>query len=212
MLLISLYWGYHQSFVILNRIRVPQLDNLAVLLTEFGNGFYVSIFALVLACGSSKYWKVAFEIIVCVLVTALIVQICKQVLFSDWYRPAKLLRQQSIYILLNPVPEHNSFPSGHSVTVMSASTVLSRIKKNFIFQFSLAILACLVAYTRIYVGAHFPADVAVGSLLGIVVSTFVIYLLRNFDIHLLEKIKHFKYLLYLITLTCIIIAVIQNWD
>ena len=35
------------------------------------------------------------------------------------------------------------------------------------------IVAALVAYSRVYVGVHFPADVAAGALLGLLVGAVV---------------------------------------
>ncbi|MCS7077766.1 MAG: phosphatase PAP2 family protein [Bacteroidia bacterium] len=212
LLIATFVWGYQESFLILNALRIPILDDYAPFFTEFGNGFYVSIFALLLACAYDKYWKVSLEIILCVLVTALIVHFCKQVLFSDWHRPAKLLRDKSIHVLLSPVPEHNSFPSGHSITIMSACTVLSTVSRNFLYQFFLGVAACLIAYTRIYVGAHFPADVAVGSFMGLIISMIVLYFLRNFDTQKIEKNTYVRYGLYIVTVICLLVALLSQID
>jgi membrane-associated phospholipid phosphatase len=205
----TFYWGYKESFIILNAIRFPALDKVSLWLTELGNGFYLIILALLLACIDKKHWKTALSIIICVIITAVIVQICKQLLFPHWHRPAKLLQDKPIYILLNPAPHHNSFPSGHSISVMSTATVLSFVIRKQIFEILLAVLACAIAYTRIYTGAHFPADVAIGSLLGIIISIGVMYYARNIS---LSAIQHKPYaipVLYGITLLCIIIAILQ---
>ncbi len=206
----TFYWGYKESFIVLNAVRFPALDKVSLWLTEFGNGFYLTIFALVVACNDKKHWKTALSIIVCVIITAVIVQICKQLLFPHWHRPAKLLQDKNIYILLNPVPHHNSFPSGHSISVMSAATILSFTFKRYLFQMSFAVLACLVAYTRIYVGAHFPADVATGSLLGLITSSGIQYHIHKINLSRIQQKPYSAYILYGITCICISIAVWQN--
>jgi len=210
LLIATLYWGYKQSFIQLNAIRFPFFDNFSLWLTEFGNGFYLTIFALLLACIDKRYWKTALIMICCIIITAVIVQICKQLLFPNWHRPAKLLHDKPIYILLNPVPHHNSFPSGHSISVMSTAMVLSYVFQKYIFQILLAVFACTVAYTRIYVGAHFPADVAAGSLLGLATSSGVVYMFRNISLSGLQEKRYSKFILYGITFLCLGIALLQS--
>ncbi len=57
-----------------------------------------------------------------------------------------------------------SFPSGHSQTVFAVATALVvLLGLRFVPAFGVALL---VGYSRIYVGAHFPADVLGGALVG----------------------------------------------
>lgn len=68
-----------------------------------------------------------------------------------------------------------SFPSGHANTVFCAASVLAFFfGRWFWFAF---LPAFLVAYGRVYMGVHFPLDVAFGGLLGVfvVALAFVAY-------------------------------------
>lgn len=57
-----------------------------------------------------------------------------------------------------------SFPSGHS---MLAFFVMTYVALNNRSQRAVALtLAFLIAYSRVYVGVHFPSDCVAGSLLG----------------------------------------------
>ena len=66
-------------------------------------------------------------------------------------------------------PHDASFPSGHAATSFAAATMLS-------FAFPrltplLVLLASVVAFSRVYVGVHYPLDVLGGAALGALVAT-----------------------------------------
>jgi len=61
-----------------------------------------------------------------------------------------------------------SFPSGHTLIAFSFAYVLSQLRpqKKMIYY----LLAVLIAFSRIYLGKHYPSDVLAGALLGILVG------------------------------------------
>ena len=61
-----------------------------------------------------------------------------------------------------------SFPSGHATTIFAAATILSFSYKRFAPLFYL--FAFAVAYSRIYLGLHWPSDLIVGGAIGYSVS------------------------------------------
>ena len=61
-----------------------------------------------------------------------------------------------------------SFPSGHSQQVFSGMFILSRYYKKY--QVLFYALAILVSLSRIFLGLHYPLDVLIGSVNGIIVG------------------------------------------
>lgn len=66
-----------------------------------------------------------------------------------------------------------SLPSGHAATSFAAAVVLSRFAPRWATPL-LFVLAALIAWSRVYVGVHYPTDVLLGALLGAAVGLLVL--------------------------------------
>ena len=69
-----------------------------------------------------------------------------------------------------------SFPSDHAVMAGSVTAGLFLVSRRL--GLVSLVLALLMAFTRVYVGAHYPGDVVAGVLLGAVISLVGFLLLR----------------------------------
>jgi undecaprenyl-diphosphatase len=70
-----------------------------------------------------------------------------------------------------------SFPSGHAATSAAGAIVIAYLIGAR--AWSLGILAAAVAFSRVYIGVHYPLDVVAGAALGAAVALVAIVLLRR---------------------------------
>ena len=73
-------------------------------------------------------------------------------------------------IPLIPRPVDSSFPSGHTCASFAAAFIYFRMLPRS-YGISALILAALIAFSRLYLGVHYPTDVLVGFLVAALVST-----------------------------------------
>lgn len=91
------------------------------------------------------------------------------------------------FTLLIPRPADYGFPSGHTGAAFAAVSALFFSKSRRCIWIPAGILAILVAFSRLYLYVHYPSDVLVGALLGIMLGWF-----GSFTVKLLERKYHAK--------------------
>lgn len=63
-----------------------------------------------------------------------------------------------------------SFPSGHTQTAVGTFSAIAITMKNRIIRIVCIVLAVLVAFSRMYLGVHTPADVLVGAGMALIMA------------------------------------------
>lgn len=78
------------------------------------------------------------------------------------------------------------FVSAHTLNAFSLATYLTGVVKSRIkwLPYILFLWAILVSYSRIYLGVHYPLDVIVPALLGILIGAFFVWFFRS--LHLVK--------------------------
>ncbi len=70
----------------------------------------------------------------------------------------------------------NGSVSGHAATIVAIALLSSLVVRRRWFSVMMAAVAILVCYSRIYLACHFPQDLLLGALLGVVAATIGFWL------------------------------------
>ena len=79
-------------------------------------------------------------------------------------------RQRPVGHTLVTEPTSSSFPSGHAATSFACAATLAPFVSRT-GAVVLYVLAAGIAYSRVYVGVHYPLDVLAGAAIGLLVAT-----------------------------------------
>jgi len=117
----------------------------------------------VVLCGINRRWGVLLMTLIAIALADWSATALKALV--DRPRPAV---RYPVPKTLVPLPRDASFPSGHAATSFAAATMLAFAFPAF--APALLVLAAAVAFSRVYVGVHYPLDVIGGAALGVLVS------------------------------------------
>jgi len=90
------------------------------------------------------------------------------------------VRPNDVYASPKPLvhaPHDGSFPSGHATISFACATVLAFYAPRAAPAFFL--LAAAIAWSRVYVGVHYPLDVLGGAVLGVAIALALRFLARR---------------------------------
>lgn len=79
------------------------------------------------------------------------------------HRPRPFVSVHDVHVLISR-PSSGSLPSAHATTAFAGAVLLSWFWPRWRLAF--AVLALAIAFSRVYVGVHYPTDVLAGAALG----------------------------------------------
>lgn len=177
-------------FAIVNVHHTSALDVFMYYTTWVGQGVIITIVLLVLlGIASLRNWWYFIMSVMCNVVPALA---CQQIKFI-FHAPRPLnYFHKATWIHFNndwPILLDNSFPSGHTTGAFSFFYFLTLLLPDKYKKWGAVffVAALLVGYSRMYLAAHFFADVYVGSIIGTVLPLVIIYLMRPFQRYFFKK-------------------------
>lgn len=153
-------------YFINNTLSNPLFDKIFPYLTEVKHWYLVYIiFWLLLVIKGGRIGRIA-AVISLLLITASD-QISSSLL-KNWIariRPCNELPEVNILVFCSSA---FSMPSSHAVNNFAVAVFFSKIFPKY--KIPLYTIAVLMAFSRPYVGVHYPSDVIVGALIGIIIG------------------------------------------
>lgn len=165
-----------QIFLVINHLpHGVLLDNFFLLLSGIGNFGIVwfVIGALVLWEEEVRDKKGLVALIISALTSIVTVDLLLKNLIHR-LRPEFVLSQT---LVIGDLVKSYSFPSGHAAFAFAGAFVLSRFHPKY--KAWLYVLAILIAFSRIYLGKHFPSDVLGGAIIGTLVGNFSVLIVKR---------------------------------
>ncbi|MEJ1202521.1 MULTISPECIES: phosphatase PAP2 family protein [unclassified Streptomyces] len=131
----------------------------------------------------------AFATAVLAPVATAVAYVCSELLKSGFTqeRPCRAVAEAVPSLAACPPTDDWSFPSNHATIAGASAVALALVRRAVIWI--TAPLALLMAFSRVFVGVHYPHDVAAGLLLGAVVAATAVLLGRRPATRLAEAMR-----------------------
>ena len=167
-----------ELFVFLNGLGSQTFDPLWLIITKQSSWIPLFVFLLYLV-----YKKLGVkQTIIIVLFVAVLLTLNNTIteLFKATFQRLRPCNDPEIKDIIRNIKPSSTFSffSGHSSNTMAVFVFLySILKKKYKYFLILILWPLIFAYSRIYLGLHFPTDILAGYTCGIITgyTTFVIY-------------------------------------
>lgn len=151
------------------------LDFLMPIITKFGDKgiFWISVTVLLICfkktrkTGLTAGLALALGAVICNLILKNAVARIRPYDLNELIRPELLVPALSDY----------SFPSGHTAASFEAATAMLLNERRL--GIPALVLAVLIALSRLYLYVHYPTDVLIGAVLGILAALFSQYIVNK---------------------------------
>jgi undecaprenyl-diphosphatase len=167
----------------------PLFDKLMPFVTHQQNWNMVYIILLVwLLWKGGRNGRIAFVLLI---ITIICADQLSSSFIKSWVARPRPCHNLTTLRLLVDCGSGYSFPSSHAVNNFAAAVILSYFYKEY--KVVLFTIASVVAFSRVYVGVHFPIDIVSGAFIGYIVAKLILLVYKRLadkysSIALIQKI------------------------
>lgn len=159
-----------KAFFILNGLHTPWLDQVMYWISK--TEFWIPLYAGLLFLIIKNYKKHSWIIIGCIVLTIALADQITSTGMKPFFQRLRPSRNPELKELVHTVNGYKGgkygFASSHAANTMGIAFFLWLLfKKRYTWMWALFIWAIVVAYSRIYLGVHYPGDILVGMMLGL---------------------------------------------
>ena len=152
-------------------------DKLFPFITDVKNWYiaYLILFLILIIKGGRIGRIAAVAVILLIVVTDQFNSFFLKSLFGR-IRPCNIFSDLNVLVTCT---EAFSFPSSHAVNNFGAAMFFTKIFPKY--KWSLFIVAALLAFSRPYVGVHYPSDAIGGAIIGMIFGYIFAYIVIKMD-------------------------------
>lgn len=163
----------------LNGLHTPWNDGIMMALTE--GIYWLPLFLLVIGAIIYRYKLDALVVISYIIIVIILTDQVSSSILKPWIGRLRPSHDPELKDIVHIVNGYRgglySFVSSHAANSFGVATLLFLAVKNRIsWIWVMFIWASIFAYTRIYLGVHYPLDIICGALLGALIAYLLIWL------------------------------------
>ena len=163
-----------QILNLIQNLRTPLGDIIVPFITRLGNAGIIWIILTLVLLLIPKTRKTGVIMTAALLVDLVLCNL----LLKNLVARTRPFDVNTAVQLLVAKPRDYSFPSGHTGSSFASAIVLwKELPKKY--GVMALIVAILIAYSRLYVGVHYPSDVLAGVVIGTVLALVSVWLVKK---------------------------------
>ena len=155
-------------------LRTDMLTPFMKIVTFLGNGGWFWILCAVVLLAVPKTRKTGYAAVLSLIFGVIVTNLLLKNIVA---RPRPFAEIEALIPLIAK-PTDFSFPSGHTTASFAVALVMLRMLPKKI-GIPAVVLAALVAFSRLYLGVHYPTDVLTGFVVALVGSSLAVWGVRT---------------------------------